>query len=243
MPELNLRQQKIKNILRTFSGQLEDIYKEGLVSIIVYGSAASGEFIDRRSNLNLLVILKNTDLENLKKSSDLINRRKFRLINPLFFTEDYIKNSNDVFPIEFLDMKENYTVLFGRDVLKGLSVDTRNLRLQCEEELKGKLIALKQLYLRMRKDKPALKKLLFKSFTSVLHILRNVIRIKGRQPPYLKQDILKELALEFQINKDSWDKILALKSKQIKLCGKEIERSFVDFVNDLEKIVDATDLL
>jgi hypothetical protein len=76
-----------------------------------------------------------------------------------------------------------------------------------------------------------------------LHILRNIIRIKGKQPPYLKADILRELAGEFQINKDSWDKILALKNKQIKLGGKEIEQLFVAFVKDLEKIVDAVDKL
>lgn len=235
MPELKLKQ-KFQNILNDFIQSLQKAYKDELVSVILYGSAASGEFIHRHSNLNLLVVLKNTDLENLKIASGLINKRKFRTVHPLFFTEEYIKNSSDVFPIEFLDMKENYTVLAGSDVLRDISIDTRNLRFQCEQELKVKLISLKQLFLRNNKDKAALKSLLFKSFTSVMHILRNVIRLKGKQPPYLKEDILKEVALEFQIDTNTWQKILAGKFKQIKLGGREIEQLFIHFVRDLEEI-------
>jgi len=33
-------------------------------------------------------------------------------------TEEYIAKSKDVFPIEFLDMQENYAVIYGKDVLK-----------------------------------------------------------------------------------------------------------------------------
>jgi len=234
---------KLKSILDDFIKALQGTYGEDLVSVILYGSAASGEFIDRHSNLNLLVVLKNTDLENLRKATTVINKLKFRAMHPLFFTEDYIRSSTDTFPIEFLDMKENYAVLLGRDTFKGISIDTRNLRFQCEQELKEKLINLKQLYLRRNKDKTALSNALFKVFTSVLHILRNVLRLKGRLPPYLKEDILREISVEFQIDSDIWKKILVAKNKQIRLSAAEIEHSFTGFAKDLEKIINAVDKL
>lgn len=242
MQELKLAP-KLKSILDDFIKALQGTYGEDLVSVILYGSAASGEFIDRHSNLNLLVVLKNTDLENLRKATTVINKLKFRAIRPLFFTEDYIRSSTDVFPIEFLDMKENYTVLLGRDTLKDISIDTSNLRFQCEQELKEKLINLKQLYLRRNKDKTALSSLLFKVFTSVLHILRNVLRLKGRPPAYFKEDILKEISVEFQIDSDIWKKILVAKNRQIRLSAAEIEHSFTGFAKDLEKIINAVDKL
>ncbi len=240
MPELKLNK-KLQDTLNDFVQNLQKAYKDNLVSVILYGSAASGEFTDKHSNLNILAVLKNADPENLKKASGLINKRRFGLINPLFFTEDYIRSSTDVFPIEFLDMKENYTVLAGRDTLKDVPVDTRNLRFQCEQELKAKLIALRQLYLRRNRDSAALCVFLFKSFTSITHILRNVLRIKGKQPPYLKQDILKDIAAEFQIDRNAWEKILAARNKQIRLNAKEIEQLFIDFVRDLEKIINFVD--
>ena len=232
---------KLRNVLQQFILGLKDIYQEGLASIVLYGSAASGEFIDKHSNLNLLVVLKNTNLENLKRATRFIN--KFRIINPLFLTEDYIKRSIDIFPIEFLDMQENYSVLYGKDILKDVDIDIRNLRFQCEQELKAKLIVLRQLYLKINRDKPALKGLLLRSITSILRISRNVLRLKGKKPPYKKDEILKELAAEFKIDTGVWEKILAAKNRQIKLRNRDIEILFVNFISELEKIIDIVDRL
>ena len=232
---------KHKNILKVFIQCLKDIYHEELLSLVLYGSAASGEFVEKHSNFNLLVVLKNTDLENLKKSSKLM--RKFKMINVLFLTEDYIMNSLDIFPIEFLDMQENYFLVYGKDILKDIHIDIRNLRFQCEQELKAKLIKLRQAYVMIHNDAAALRNLLFVSFTSILHIARNVLRLKGKKPPYLKQDILKELSSEFKIDTGVWEKILAAKNKQLKLGSREIEPLFIDFVKELEMIVAIVDKL
>jgi len=242
MEQLKIADQ-YKKILQSFTQGLKDIYRGELLSLILYGSAVSGEFVDKHSNLNLLVVLKNTDLEAIKKSSKLIH--KFKMFNTLFLTEDYIANSTDIFPIEFLDMQENYFVLYGKDVLKDIQIDIRNLQFQCEQELKAKLLKLKQAYLSLNNNIPALRSLLFMSFTSVLHILRNVLRIKvkGRKPPYLKHEVLKELAYELKIDIHVWEKILSAKNKKIKLTRREIEQLFISFVKELELIVTIVDKL
>ncbi|MGA2775786.1 MAG: hypothetical protein ABSE81_07000 [Candidatus Omnitrophota bacterium] len=232
---------KYKNILQKLTQDLKDVYQEGLVSIILYGSAVSGEFVDKHSNLNLLVVLKSTDLENLKKSSKLI--RKFNMINTLFLTENYIANSIDIFPIEFLDIQENHFVIYGKNILKDIHIDMCNLRFQCEHELKAKLLKLRQAYLMLHDNATTLRNLLFLSFTSILHIIRNVLRLKGKEPPYLKQDILKEIGMEFKIDIILWEKILAAKNKNVKLSGKEIEQLFISFVRELESIVAIIDKL
>jgi len=240
MQELSLPQ-KIKKICTDFTERLKDIYADDLISVILYGSAASGEFIDKHSNLNLLVILKDTDLGNLKKSSSLIN--KFSKVSALFLTESYVLCSIDIFPIEFLDMQENYFVLYGKDILKEINIDTRNLRFQCEQELKVRLINLRQLYLSINKDTVALRNLLFKSFTSILHISRNVLRLKGKKPAYKKEEILKEMAREFRIDKDVWGRILKARALEIKLSNKDIEQLFINFTREVENIVDIVDKL
>lgn len=240
MKELKLPD-KLKNGLLNFVQSLKDIYQQDLISLVLYGSAASGEFVNKHSNLNVLVVLKNTDPEELIKASKLV--KKFTAINPLFLTEDYINSSTDVFPIEFLDMKENYFLLYGKDILKNININTGNLRFQCEQELKVKLINLMHAYLRLSNSKAGLSNILFKSFTSVLHILRNVLRLKGKKPAYLKQEILNEVFLEFQIERRVWEKILAAKNKQIKLRAGDIEELFVNFIRELEKLVGIVDKL
>ena len=227
---------KLGQEIAAFIQSLKEIYQEDLLSVILYGSGASGEFVTNHSNLNILVILKSTELLFLKQASRIVKR--FKNLAPLFLTKEYIFSSCDTFPIEFLDMQENYVVFYGQDVLKEIHVDLKNLGFQCEQELKAKLLNLKQLYLSLNSQPANLKKPLFKAFTSILHILRNVLRLKGIQPPYLKEDLLKELAAYFKIDIALWEKILAAKLKKIRITKTEIEELFSVLVDNLEKIVD-----
>lgn len=229
---------KMKDVLENFVRDLKNTYGDGLISVILYGSAASGEFTERHSNLNLAIILSDTSLSNLAKISGAIN--KYRLINPVFFTEDYMKRSTDVFPIEFLDMKENHVILYGKDVLTDLHVEVKNLRFQCEQELKSKLINVKKSYL-ANINKDALSSLLFKSFISTLHILRNLIRLKGGSPSYTKENLLKEIGHEFQIEIPVMSRILEARNKNLPLDHKNIEDMFAAFVTELEHICDKVD--
>jgi len=241
MEELSLPE-KLKDTLNEFIIRLKNTYGEELISVVLYGSSASGEFTTRYSNVNLLVILKDTSLDNLNKISTLITRHKFQMIKPLFFSEGYIKRSIDVFPIEFLDMKENHIVLHGKDVLSSLAIDIKNLRFQCEQELKAKLVNIKDAYLRIR-NKQELKRLLFSSFTSIIHILRNLVRLKGNSPSYLKEDVLKDISKEFNIDTTNFNKILNAKKKNLILSSEETESLFFALVTDLEKIIDIVDKL
>jgi len=215
---------KFKNILESFVSSLKETYEEGLVSVILYGSAARGEFSGKYSNLNLLVVLNDTSLPNLKKVSKLVNKIKFRRLNVLFFTPDHIKTSTDVFPIEFLDLKAHHIVLYGKDALKDVQVDIRNLRFQCEQELKEKLLNIKARYLRSR-SKFALKDLLFASFTSVSHITKSLNRITDK----------------VSADSEVFRKIKEAKAGNVRLSSGEIESLFSDFVAELEKIVDLVD--
>lgn len=233
---------KEKLLLEGFVEKLKKIYAGDLVSAILYGSAASGEFSEKHSNINLLVVLKDTGLITLSKASGLVRSRRYRAVNPIFFTEAYINASTDTFPIEFLDIKENCSVIFGKDVLKDLRINTRNLRFQCEQELKSKLIMIKHRYLLIR-DRKELEQLLFKSFTSCIHILRNILRLKGKEPPYLKCEVLSEIEKELSTNTTVLSKILWAKTKNMKLSHSDVDALLIGFVKELELIAGVVDAL
>ncbi len=232
---------RVKKTIDKFVEQLRGTYGEELVSVILYGSAASGDYSGRHSNINMAVILKETSLGSLSRASSFINKRRFLTISPIFLTEDYIRRSTDVFPIEFIDMKENNTVLYGKDILKDVNIGIKNLRFQLEQELKSKIINLKKLYLRTT-DKILRRNILFKSFTSGLHILRNLIRLKGKEPAYAKEDVLKEIEREFGIDTADLKTILDAKNGNRKLSRKEIDSLLTSLVGTLEKISDKVDL-
>jgi len=232
---------KIKKIIDEFVGQLKGVYGEGLVSVILYGSAASGEYASRHSNVNVAIILKDASIYSISKISGSINKRKFMIINPIFFTEDYIRRSTDVFPIEFIDMRENSLALYGRDLFKDIDIDIKNLRFQCEQELKSKIVNIKRAYIRTT-DKFALKKLLFKSLTSALHILRFCLRLKGEDPSYDKEKVISDIARKFGLDSAHLQRLLDARSRNLNLGRNEITELFAGLVEILEAISGKIDL-
>ena len=226
---------KVERLLADFVNRTKDIYRDELASVILYGSAASGEYSAKHSNVNIALILRDTSLASLSRIAPLLNKYKFRSLNAVFFTEAYIKNSTDVFPIEFLDMKENHKILYGNDLLTALKIDIKNLRFQCEQELKSKILNMKRAYLAHIKDSD-LDRLLLKLFTSSLHVLRNILRLKKGSVAYRKEEILDGIAAEFHIDTSGMKKIWAAKAANRRLPRKEAAALFNSFVNDLEKI-------
>jgi len=231
---------RARGMLDDFVKGLKNIYGDGLVSVILYGCAASGEYSSANSNVNIAVVLDDAGLANIARAKRLVNKRRFGIIRPVFFTEKYIASSTDVFPLEFLDMKENNIVLYGKDVLRDVRVDEKNLRFQCEQELKSKLINIKTVYLDLRSASDR-RKLLFKFTSSVLHLLRNALRLKGRVLIYSKEGVAASAAEEFGVGMAAFKKILDARSGKLKLTSKEVDGLFVDIVRDLEKMAEAID--
>lgn len=233
---------KTGRILEDFIERLKAIYGAELVSVILYGSAASGEYAGGNSNVNVAVILSDASLAGIARASGVVNKRKFRLIRPVFFPQEHIERSADVFPVEFLDMKENHILLHGSDPLKDLKVDEKNLRFQCEQELKSKIINMKTAYL-ARMSAARRKTILFRFFTSSLHILRNILRLKGGEAVYLKKDVIGNIGAQFGIDVSVFKKILDAKNGDLRLTPRETEKLFFGFTSELEKIADAVDRL
>ena len=65
---------------------------------------------------------------------------------PRFFTTELMNQSSDVFPIEFLDIRTTHVILHGTDPLADLEIRRDHLRLQCERELREKLMRLREGY-------------------------------------------------------------------------------------------------
>jgi len=227
--------------LEEFIRKVCNLYQADVVSIILYGSASSGEFIEDRSNVNLLIVLDNATIANCSKIEPVINSKRYKEFEPIFFSKEDLLSSTDVFPIEFLDMRENYKVLFGEDVLKDLNIDLKNLRFQCEHELKSKLILMRQAYIKLNQNKAALESMLLKSFTSVMHLTRNVLKLKNKNPKYPKSEFLTQLVEDLQIRQEEWEKILKLKNNQIKVNREELLALYINFVSDLERIASFVD--
>ena len=140
-----------EDIFGEFAEDVKKIYGEEMISVILFGSGARGEYQPKSSDLNFIVVLKDNSPSELAKFYKQNTKwRKRNVSTPVFFTERFITSSLDTFPIELMEMQRAYKVVEGKDVLDGLQFSNRNLRLQCERELKGKLLHLRQSFLENR---------------------------------------------------------------------------------------------
>ncbi|HEV2146970.1 MAG TPA: nucleotidyltransferase domain-containing protein [Longimicrobiaceae bacterium] len=157
-------------------------YGEGVVSVVLYGSAARGEYVEGMSDLNVLVLLRDVAPATLRRASTLA-REWVGEGNPppLVMGVEEWRRSADVFPIELSDIRDAHRTLHGEEPFEGIRIDPAHLRLQCEHELKGKHIQLRERYLFSAGAPEELGMVLRKSLSTFLVLFRAVLRLRGEE--------------------------------------------------------------
>lgn len=233
-----------EQIVQSFTRQIQEIYGEDLISLILFGSAAGVDYVPERSDLNFLIVLKEVTPAQLKKSWKLLNSwHKRGISTPLFLDPHYIQSSVDVYPIEFLDIQEQHRLLAGDDILRDLKISQENLRLQCEQELKGKLLHLRRAYLETGGDARRLEELMLASLKPLGIILRNLLRLQSQQPPREFLEILNEAERVFDLELEAFRGVYQLKLGHRRLGRSEAEPLFESYLNEVQALAQKADAL
>jgi len=164
--------------------QLRAAYGTALQSIVLYGSAAAGEHIAKKSDYNVLVIVDGLDPSRLAAASA-ASRAWTDAGNPapLTMTSTEWKGSSDIFPMEYADILDRHRLLFGESPFDGISVDLKDLRLQLEHEAMGKLIRLRQGTLASGNEGERQLELITASLSAIMIVFRAFLRLHRETPP------------------------------------------------------------
>ncbi len=222
--------------------KLEQALGSGVRSVVLYGSAAAGDHVGKRSDYNVLVVADTLGLkELLALSKPSAAWRKAGNPSPLFFTMERLQKSADVFPIEILDIKESHRVLSGEDVLDQIEVHTENLRLILEHQLKSSLIRLREGFLLTEGKSKRVLELMIDSISTILVLFRAALRIYQDEVPPRKMDALSALASHLRFDESVFVTIEDLKEGLGG--GKEINTLdlFDTYLTTIESVVDMVD--
>ena len=97
-------------------------------SALLYGSAARGDYVPGRSDINLMLVLDDPSPSRLRALAPAFEAwRKAAAEPPLLISRAEWARASDVFPIEITDMRAGYRVLRGPDPLADTSVDSSRL--------------------------------------------------------------------------------------------------------------------
>jgi hypothetical protein len=225
-----------------FVARLQQAAGDNLESVVLYGSAVSGGYDARYSNINLLCVLKDTALPKLMALSPAARWwTKQKHPAPLLFTRDELERSADVFAIELTDMKRHHRVLFGLDVVTPLEVPMNLHRAQLEYELREKLILLRQGMLLAAGDRQRTWELLVRSVPSFATLFRHALIAQGQPVPAGKREAVKALAAHLGWDASPFEQVLDVREHRVDSGQFEVETVAAQYLAAVEKVTAAVD--
>lgn len=239
---MNTLHPELQKILPGYVEQVKTIYSDSLVSLILYGSAAGAGYAPDRSDVNVMLVLTDTGVPRLMAYSPLYERwRKHRFTAPLFATREYLRSSVDVFPMEFLDIKEQHLVLFGEEVMGSIEIDLSNLRYQCEEQVKGQLVRLRGALIEAEWQKDRTEKLLVMALSSLMPAFRAILRLLRQECPHGGREIIGRLCAAMEIRDDAFLEVGRIKAGE--KSGTSVLDLAGDFLTTVERLAGKLDHL
>lgn len=227
-----------EEILERILQVLKKILGTRLISFVMYGSSHTGEFHEGYSNINTMAVVSGITMHDIAEIGKELKWFFYKdNPSPLVFTPDELNSFKDVFPIEMLDMIDHHTLVYGdTDPLKGITIDRRNLKFQCESELKAKLIRLRQaLFLNQSEKQAAV--IMTASLSSFIALFKGVLRLREIEVPARKKEVIAAIAGLVDFDQTPFLRLLAVREKKDKLKKSETFKTLEMYVEGITKVI------
>ena len=231
-----------EKLISDFVGRVREAAGANLKSVILYGSAAAGDYLPEHSDVNLMCVLGETSFAAIAALAPAVEwwgKQKHHA--PLLMTVEELQHGADVFSIEFLDMQQNYRVLWGEDLLKGLEIPMKFHRAQVEYELREKTILLRQRLLVVAGDAGAKWELLLRSVSAFATLARHALIATGDKAPASKREAVERLAAKAGFDAGSFFQLLDVREGKLDRKSLDVNQLFARYLKAVERITAAVD--
>lgn len=228
--------------LKELVDRLQAAAGTNLKSVVLYGSAAGGEYHARHSDLNVIGVVETLDaaaLDRLRETSAWWAKKGHPA--PLWFAHGELHRGADIFAIEFLDIRERHRVVYGEDVFAHLDVPMRLHRDQVERELRSRLLALRQSYLLAPRKQKALAGLMTGSFSTFATLFRHALLALGEQPPAGAGEVFSRLGAMLGFDPAPFHAVLEVREGKRASRSLDVEATFRSYLAGVERVVDEVD--
>jgi hypothetical protein len=234
----------MEKALKQLVEKLQKSLGDRVVSVVLYGSAAVGDFDSQFSDLNILCVLSEVTPRELEAAEGVLRWwRDQGHPAPLLLSRHEVATSTDCFAIEFHDIVRQHRILFGEDVVANLEVDDSFYRAQVEHELRAKLLRLRQKAPGVFSDPDLLRRLLADSVSTFCVLLRHALLLHGVNPGMRKRDAVNEGARIFGFPPAPFHTLLDLREGKVKPSAVAARELFSEYLAAIGVVVDAVDRL
>jgi predicted nucleotidyltransferase len=228
--------------INDFVSRLRAAAGANLESVILFGSAVAGDFHPEFSNVNLLCVIGDSSFRALEAFAPVVKWWDGqKQPPPLFMTRGEIERSTDVFTIEFIDMQQHHRVLFGEDVVTGLSIPADLHRVQVEYELREKLALLRQQLLLASGKDSRMWELLLRSVSSFATLFRHALIVLGHSAPVGKREAVQALSKQLGFDASSILHVLDVRERKSDRKKFDAADVFSRYLAALEQVTAAVD--
>lgn len=227
-----------KMTLDELVAQLRAAFGAELRSVVLYGSAASGEHIPRQSDYNVLVLVDALDVSRLDAVAAVV-RAWSEAGNPPPFTlttEEW-RRSADIFPMEYSDIQERHRVLHGASPFDGVRVAPADLRRQLESEAMGKLLHLRQGVLAAGGDGRRQLELLEVSKSTIMVLFRATMRLHGETPPSDSVELCRDVGRHAGFDAEPFIRVVRHARGEAKLKPGDARPLLTEYVRGAQQLV------
>jgi hypothetical protein len=220
---------------------MKEFAAENLESMILYGSAARGDFHEGHSDLNVLCVLRSVAARELTRVSSAVHWwcKDQNEPAPLFFTAEELRTFADVFSIELLDMQQSRRVLYGTDLIAGIAVPMNLHRVQVEHDLRTLLLKLRQHFLLTGQKESDLRVAAAKSSSSALALLRHALIAFEEEPPATAQEVFVRIAVLTGADAQAFAAAYKLRDRHAH--ADDMVRIYGQYLNALSVVISAID--
>jgi hypothetical protein len=230
--------QRSEQFTREYVEKLSGCFKEDLVSVVLYGSGAEDYFESGRSDINLLVILWGIKPDRLRQATQIGRNFKVTGAQPLFMLMTEFQQLPDLFPIESLEIKENYRVLVGEDIVKKIQINSSAIQGQLLRELVAKAIRCRAYFEENSRDPKALELFLRDLVSPYRTLMRAILRSldDGHPPPQEFLEVIAQMEEKCKLPCESFRQVYLLKTGRLRLFKDEIRSLFEKILKETESL-------
>jgi len=242
--KINALQMQIRDSVKDFAERLLAALGDNLQSITVVGSSLTEDFKPGQSDINTVLVLGKQNLESLNAVALLAKPMSRKKVSPpLLMTQSYIERSQDVFGVEFLDFQLVHETLMGDDPFASLEFDKKDVRLQCERELKAMLIRLRQGYIAAAANKKLVRDILISTAKGMTPLLRAMLWLKDIDRPARIKPTFVKSSDEFSTDTNPLTTAIKWRHEKTRLSETEMENAFESVYSIVEQLSDIVDKL
>jgi len=231
-------EEKLTQLVRRLKSALGD----NLKAAVLYGSAVTGEFLSKYSDLNILCILERSGYPDLDPLHPVVRWWTAQgHPAPLVFTFDELHRSADVFAIELVDMKLHHRMLSGDDFFDQFEVPLGLHALQLERELRTNWIRLREAILGAPPKRKAHLAIMMSSVSTFCTLFRHALWAFDGKMPATKREAVDAIAALTGGNPSAFQAILELregKRRAYRIDMEETLRTYLELVEVVTNEVD-----